>query len=114
MIKNIYSITPDSVQNIHDGEGTVNVSLVNDRFASSLQFLHYTVLPPGATIGDHKHGNNEELYIVLEGSGEMTMDGISYPVVKGDVMINKPYGAHGLKNTSATESLQLLVFEVAI
>ncbi|MCL1786837.1 MAG: cupin domain-containing protein, partial [Defluviitaleaceae bacterium] len=105
MIKNIYSIAPDLVENIHDGEGTARVSLVADQFATNMQFLHYTVLPPAATIGSHQHGNNEELYIVLEGQGEMELDGVTHPVKKGDVIINKPYGAHGLRNTSDTEDL---------
>lgn len=114
MVKNIYSITPETVQNIHDGTGAVRVSLVADRFASGLQFLHYTVLPPGSTIGSHKHGNNEELYIILEGTGEMTLDSAAYTVTKGDVIVNNPHGTHGLRNTSDTQDLQLLVFEVAV
>ena len=112
MIKNIYAIKPNPVSNCHDGEGTISVVDIFDKFSSQMQFLHYTVLPPGTSIGSHKHGDDEEFYIVLEGSGEMELDGTKHPVRTGDVILNKPFGTHGLRNTSLTNELRLLVFEV--
>jgi len=112
MIKNFYAVTPDLVENIHDGEGVVKVSTVFDTFTTKMQFLHYTVLPPGTSIGVHKHGNDEEFYIVLEGAGEMELDGVKHPVSPGDVIMNAPLGSHGLRNVSDTDDLRILVFEV--
>jgi len=111
MIRNFYDIAPEAVENIHDGVGVVNVTTIMDKFETGMQFLHYTVLTPGSTIGAHKHGNDEEFYIVLEGTGEMELDGVKYPVRPGDVIKNKPHGTHGLVNTSDMD-LKILVFEV--
>jgi len=114
MITNFYKLKPEAVENIHDGTGVVNVTTIMDQFETKMQFLHYTVLPPGSTIGAHKHGNNEEFYIILEGIGEMELDGVKHPVVAGDVIKNKPHGTHGLVNISETDDLKILVFEVKV
>ena len=112
MIKNIYAMKTNPVSNCHDGEGTISVVDIFDKFSSKIQFLHYTVLPPGTSIGSHKHGDDEEFYFVIEGSGEMELDGTNHTVKTGDVILNKPFGTHGLRNTSLTSELRLLVFEV--
>jgi len=97
----------------HDGEGEVDSVTVYGKpdLDSALQFLHYTVVPPGASIGLHRHGNDEELYIVLEGTGVMAVDGTKTPVAKGDAILNKPFGEHALYNTSPTDALKILVLE---
>jgi len=112
MIRNFYNVQPDLVENIHDGEGVVKVATIFDKFTTKMQFFHYTVLPPGTSIGSHKHENDEEFYVILEGSGEMEVDGKKQPVSAGDVVMNEPFGTHGLKNTSENEELKIMVFEV--
>ena len=97
----------------HDGEGMIKfVNLFNkEEFNSALQFIHYAVLPPKTSIGLHTHGDDEEVYIILEGTGVMEVDGEKANVGKGDTIINKPFGTHALYNTSESE-LKILVFEV--
>jgi len=112
MIRNFYEIEPKLEANCHDGEGTIKVVEIYDKFSTKMQFFHYTVLPPGTTIGSHKHENDEEFYVVLEGCGEMEVGGKTQPVSAGDVIMNEPFGTHGLKNTSDSEDLKILVFEV--
>ena len=68
-------------------------------------------MPKGTTIGLHKHGNDEELYIILEGTGVMHVDGEDKAVTAGDIIVNKPFGVHGLENNSE-EDLKILVLEV--
>jgi uncharacterized cupin superfamily protein len=98
----------------HDGEGKIKMTNVfGEGFQTPLQFLHYTVLPPGTSIGAHTHANDEELYIILSGHGMMEIDGETSPVKKGDVILNRPFGTHSLTNTSDTEEIQVLVMEVA-
>ncbi|WP_019639634.1 cupin domain-containing protein [Paenibacillus fonticola] len=96
----------------HSGQGEVqSVKLFHESdFESSLKFLYYMVMPPGTSIGYHQHGENEELYIILEGSGQMTVNGEIRDVKAGDVILNKRNWSHGLENTAA-EPLRLLVYE---
>lgn len=97
----------------HAGKGMVkNTSLYDaDDFSTNLHFMIYSELKPGTSIGYHTHQNNEEVYVILEGKGTMTINGREHEVVAGDVILNKPYWSHGLENTSDTE-LKIIVFEV--
>jgi predicted metal-dependent HD superfamily phosphohydrolase/quercetin dioxygenase-like cupin family protein len=112
MIRNFQS-APSAWGAAHEGKGQVkNALLYGDTdFSTNLRFVIYTELPPGTSIGYHTHGNDEEVYVILEGLGTMTIHGEVHEVRAGDVILNKPYGSHGLENTSSTV-LKILVFEV--
>lgn len=84
------------------------------RFASRSQgslfdHMDYVYIKPGSDIGFHVHEKDEEVYIVLEGSGRMNLDGSETPVKKGDVIINPPGGGHGLVNDSNTIMILLVI-----
>jgi mannose-6-phosphate isomerase-like protein (cupin superfamily) len=77
-------------------------------------FLDCTVIPPGAEIGVHTHADdNQEFYIIVRGKGCMYLDGESFEVVAGDVVINRPGGTHGLRNTGQ-DDMALVVLELPI
>jgi quercetin dioxygenase-like cupin family protein len=112
MIRNFQSAT-SAWGPAHEGKGQVkNALLYGDTdFSTNLRFVIYTELPPGTSIGYHTHGNDEEVYVILDGIGTMTIEGEVHEVRAGDVILNKPYGSHGLENTSRA-ILKILVFEV--
>jgi quercetin dioxygenase-like cupin family protein len=112
MIRNFFSAA-SSAEVTHGGTGIVRHASLYDAadFSTNLRFIIYSELQPGTSIGYHTHENNEEVYVILEGSGVMTIDGQTHEVRAGDVILNKPYGSHGLENNSDTD-LKILVFEV--
>ncbi|MFF2409959.1 cupin domain-containing protein [Streptomyces sp. NPDC058092] len=75
-------------------------------------FVDVVILPAGASIGVHRHGDDEESYIILRGSGLMHLDDAEFRVDAGDVIPNRPHGTHGLVN-DGDEDLHLLVFEIS-
>lgn len=96
----------------HGGEKEITVARVLERAEGPLRFIDLSIVEPGADIGLHTHElDNEELYIVLSGRGWMTLDDRSFEIGPGDVVLNRPGGAHGLKNTG-DEPLRLVVIEV--
>jgi len=99
----------------HGGEGLVHGSKLfgSGDFDTPLKFLHYTVIPPGSSIGLHGHREDEELYILLEGSGLMTVNGRTYRVEAGDIVLNKPWWRHGLRNDGDVP-MKAIIFEVGI
>lgn len=98
----------------HNGHGEILTHrIVNaNNTSGACHFIDYTEMPPGTTIGQHSHSQNEEeYYLVLKGTGQMLANGESFPVKPGDLIRNPPGGTHGLKNTGS-ETLGLFVFEV--
>ncbi|NEW05774.1 cupin domain-containing protein [Paenibacillus sp. SYP-B3998] len=99
----------------HRGEGEVSsVELYSQAdHESPLRFLYYVEIPPGASIGQHRHKADEEMYVILEGCGLMTVEEETKEVKAGDTILNKPYGSHGLKNNT-DDILKLLIYEAAL
>jgi len=109
LIKAIGELIPEEAV-CHDGEGKIKMSNIFDKeLTSALQHVHYTVLPPGTSIGVHTHKHDEELYIILDGIGIMEIEGQKTPVRKGHAILNPPFGTHALYNISDTEELKILV-----
>jgi quercetin dioxygenase-like cupin family protein len=98
----------------HDGDGEIGFvrPFVASDFESNLSFIDYAVIPPGHSIGLHRHGDNEEVYFIVEGTGVMTTNGVEHRVEQGDLVVNRRYWEHGLRNDSE-RVLKLLVWEVA-
>jgi mannose-6-phosphate isomerase-like protein (cupin superfamily) len=58
-------------------------------------------LPPGASIGVHKHEGETEYYIFLEGTGIADDNGTEVPIAKGSVMATGNGAFHAVKNTGS-------------
>lgn len=100
----------------HDGQGDIFFRRIAVRtdFAGPCNFIDYAEVPPGCTIGRHRHGSDEEeFYLILGGEGEMSKDGDIFHVRAGDLVRNRPGGTHGLWNVGS-EVLRLFVFELRV
>lgn len=115
MIKNYYNAEKQWQEASHGGKGPVDLYEIWGRqnFQSDIDFIDRVVVPPDSSIGYHRHGSNEEMYILLEGEGLMTIDGKEVIVRKGDMILNSAGGQHGLVNNSS-EDIDLLVIQVGI
>jgi mannose-6-phosphate isomerase-like protein (cupin superfamily) len=58
------------------------------------QSLAEATLAPGQATERHYHGETEELYYLIEGSGEMEVDGESARVGPGDAILIPPGAWH--------------------
>ena len=98
---------------IHAGEGTILRRLFF-RAESKLD-VKFDVweLPPGASEGNHTHGDDsalEEIYYFLAGQGTMTIDGDVVAVAAGDAILVPPGVDHGLSNTGTGPPRLVLLF----
>ena len=66
-----------------------------------------TVPPNGGVPFAHVHTNNEELYIVLEGKGELWIDGETLPIQAGDSFRIDPAGKRAIR-AAADSSLNYI------
>lgn len=65
-----------------------------------VQWMHDDIFPPGASIGEHRHDGEEEIYFVVEGTGTMILDGRPFPLGPGDVSVVQSSHTHGLINSN--------------
>lgn len=112
---NIYDAVPQYTT-AHEGEGLVLFARIVDKGAidGPCNFIDFSVVPPGVSIGDHTHAlDEEEYYLILKGDGELLRDGQRVTVRSGDLIRNRPGGTHSLRNIG-TEDLHLFVFELSL
>ena len=69
-----------------------------------------TVPPNGGVPFVHVHTNNEELYIVLEGKGELWIDGETLPIQAGDSFRIAPAGKPAIR-AAADSSLKYICIQ---
>lgn len=100
---------------VHEGKGTIDIKFFfRDEGASKPALLLIYNIPPGAgegvhthNIGDEKNGSYDEFYYIMEGSGEMQIDGKTVPVAAGDHLFTPNGIAHGIENTATTGNLKV-------
>lgn len=69
-----------------------------------------TVPPNDGVPFVHSHTNNEELYIVLEGKGELWIDGETLPIQAGDSFRIDPAGKRAIR-AAADSSLKYICIQ---
>ena len=121
---NLYQ-TPLSEVVAHDGQGKIRFCRIASRGQDSepgpgettrgaCNYIDYSVMPVGTTIGRHTHRENEEeFYLIIRGRGRLYCNGQTREVGPGDLVRNPPGGTHGLENIGS-EELALFVFEVEV
>jgi mannose-6-phosphate isomerase-like protein (cupin superfamily) len=98
---------------VHGGAGNMGFTGLLNRGAVTpeFNFLHRGEIPPGAGIGHHFHNVAEEMFVILNGEAQFTVDGRT-AVIKGPAGVVCPAGhSHALFN-SGTETLQWMNINV--
>ena len=62
---------------VHGGAGKMSFTALLDFHSldTNLQFLHRGVIDPHSGIGHHFHNNCEEMFVILDGEAQFTVDG---------------------------------------
>ena len=73
-IENVYETPLESIV-AHEGQGAIQIGRLfqTEKLEGTWHFIEYLVVPPGVTIGEHRHGANEEIYFILEGHARMKL-----------------------------------------
>lgn len=66
-------------------------------------------LHAGSAIGYHKQGE-DEIYYVLSGTGEFTLDGVKHIVGPGTGMLTRTGSSHGIKPTGKDDLVILISY----
>lgn len=101
---NLDEVEFDDVE--ENGYYTSSRALFSERIGAKNLGYNLTVLPPGkAQCPFHCHHGEEEMFLILEGEGELRFGDQRYPLRKHDVVACPPGGpavAHQIINTGAT------------
>lgn len=91
------------------GRGVVTVHKLLDEAALNGhgRGVTWMELPPGASVGLHRHEGASEQFCVLEGSGVFLDGGERVPIRAGEIGLMRPGGSHGIENTG-TEPMKVL------
>ena len=102
MVINRSGMKTEKKERMRDGEGTVSiVHLVDCEGEKNIRMLAELTLPPGASIGSHRHEGETEYFLVLSGGGRLNDDGTEKAVKAGDTIITGNGASHSIKNTGA-------------
>ena len=87
---------------VHAGAGQMSFTglIGSQALATNLLYLHVGEIPPKAGIGEHYHHTIEEMYVILDGEAEFTVNGRTSRI-KGPALVPCKMGdAHGIYNSS--------------
>jgi uncharacterized cupin superfamily protein len=94
------------------------VAPISHRIGAQKLGYNVTIVPPGkAAFPAHNHYGNEEMFLVLEGEGELRVGAERFPLRVGDVIacpVGGPETAHQIRNTSASTTLRYLAVSTMI
>ncbi|GAA1402011.1 hypothetical protein GCM10009639_45010 [Kitasatospora putterlickiae] len=104
---------PADVHGVHGAAGTTQWTCLARRagLAGDWEAVEWARVPAGGTSGEHLHTRTREVYVLLTGEGEVTLDGHPYAVRAGDTVLTAVGTRHGLRNTG-TGPLEWLVIEL--
>lgn len=99
---------------VHAGAGKMGFAQLIGRndMATNFLYLHSGVIQPKSGIGHHFHHTIEEMYVILDGEAEFTINGRTSKI-KGPALVPCKLGdSHGIYNTSG-KPLKWLNFAVS-
>lgn len=91
----------------HDGGGMSTAYGFFSKAENLKLVFRKRTLYPGSSIGYHLQ-EADEIYYIVQGTGEMKMNGKTFPVKAGDAILTRPGNWHGLR-PAGKDSLTLII-----
>ena len=101
-IRNLRPENLKHLEQVHGGAGSMEFAplLGADALSTNLLFVHQGVINPHSGIGEHFHNRCEEMFVILDGEAQFTIDGHT-SVLKAPALVPDRLGhAHGIYNPS--------------
>ncbi len=89
------------------GEVTVRHYFKTEEMKARCRLCGHLTLPPGAGIGLHQHANEDEVYIILKGSGVLDEGHSKTRVSAGDAVLTGNGESHSVTN-DCKEPLEMI------
>lgn len=93
----------------HEGKGTTTAYPFFEHAEGFDIVFRQRALHPGATIGEHRN-DKDEIYYVLSGRGELTLDGQRRDVAAGDAILTRDGSTHALAQRGTDDLVIIVVY----
>ena len=95
---------PADVFGVHGAEGLSHWTCLARRAGldGTWEAVEWASVPPGGVSGEHRHTRTEEIYFVLAGRAEISLNGERTPVRPGHLALTAAGTSHSLHNTGNT------------
>lgn len=94
----------------HNGGGQTTAFPFFSKFKDARLAFRKRILHPGSSIGYHLQ-EQQEIYYIMDGNGELQMNGKTIHVTTGDAILTLPGSSHGLKPAGNNDLSVLIVYE---
>jgi mannose-6-phosphate isomerase-like protein (cupin superfamily) len=96
-------------EQMRGGQGKVTFQhlFAKEEIKAKTRLCARLLLPPGASIGMHRHDNEDELFVIVKGEGVIDDGQARTPVSAGDAILTGSGAAHALEN-AGTDTLEVL------
>ena len=109
MVRKKNERTSEIKENMRGGTGRVKLEAYfsKEEMNANCRLCSQITVSPGASIGSHEHLKEEEIFIILRGTGVITDDGREYTVTAGDSILTGNGGTHSIRN-DGDEDLEMV------
>lgn len=96
-------------ENMRGGRGSIGICHLVDKadFSANVRLCAKLTIPPGAGIGEHRHENEDEVYVVTKGSGVLNDGRNDERVTVGDAVLTGGGNSHAIRN-DGNEDLEII------
>ena len=100
-------------ENLRGGKGALAFSHIfeKEELSGKANMFAEVILLPGESIGEHPHGEEGEMYIVMSGTATVTDCGKEYELSCGDAMWTTNGETHSIENRTEKE---LVIYAVIL
>ena len=100
MVRTVQDMGVNHYENMRGGMLTVSAVKfleAEDSYGAG-SFFGKATIPPGGSIGYHRHTGEFEVYYILEGAAKVVDDGEEYTLHSGDMMQCRDGSSHSIEN----------------
>ncbi len=109
MIRRVDDMRVEQRTDMRGGQGTISIihCIEKTELKANVRLCSRLLMPPGTSIGEHRHDAEDEVFIVVRGSGILDDGTVETRVSVGDAILTGDGAAHAIRN-DGDEDLEIV------
>ena len=105
MVRKPAEMKTETREAMRGGDGTVTIRhyFTRDELQANARLCARLTLPPGASIGEHEHAAEDEVYLIVKGVGMLDDGQTESRVEAGDAVLTGNGASHAIRNVGDTD-----------